>query len=374
MLGEPHSVVVAGIRGDLADPAAAQVHIFNPWDTRVAFDNDPLAFNVANNGYETWVPFDQFAADFAEIAGAGQANWRVLHLPAQTALAQSLAGGRRRPPPRGTRAVAAEADGADTGRWPDPPAPVVGARQRNARGRSAGGGGQRTVSARSASASLARVPRAGGRRRPPARGTRAFEAEADGADTVRWPDPPAPVVRALQRMPRALNAAVVEIASAVVGATMERVMSDEGDVTWELDQLRGYKHPNDVAPSPLPPASDATPIRLTDWPKGEIGFGVTDEISAGFEINWQYNGKSVGNVLISNIATNDAVGWGLSVKAKIMDDNIVYPRDNPSFAALRIRFEYHFRGPPLVSDKIAIRDVRLFGDGTYSDEGRWEQT
>ena len=125
-----------------------------------------------------------------------------------------------------------------------------------------------------------------------------------------------------------------------------------------------------VRPQPIPPA---THRRLTDWPAVDVGFLVKDRISAGFEINWQYNGRSVGNVLISNIATNDAIGMGLVVKAKIMDDNIVYPRSNPTFAALRVRFEYRFthyvRG-----DKIAIRDIRLFGDGTYSDDGRWEQT
>jgi hypothetical protein len=167
--------------------------------------------------------------------------------------------------------------------------------------------------------------------------------------------------------------AAVTIASTIAGAVMERLANNEGDITWELDQLRGYKHPNDTAPSPMPPTSDAKPIRLTGWPSVEVGFLVTDKISAGFEINWQYNGRSVGNVLISNIATNDAAGMGLVVKAKIMDDNIVYPRNNPTFAALRVRFEYRFthfvRG-----DIIAIRDIRLFGDGTYSDDGRWEQT
>jgi hypothetical protein len=122
----------------------------------------------------------------------------------------------------------------------------------------------------------------------------------------------------------------------------------------------------------MPPAQNGPVIRLTDWPYGEIGVLVTDRISAGFEINWQHNGKSVGNVLISNVATNDAIGWGLSVKAKIMDDNIVYPRSNPTFAALLVRFEYRFTSA-LTRDRIAIRDVRLFGDGTYTVDGRWEQ-
>lgn len=293
IVGAPHAVVVAGIRGSLDDPAKTEVKVLNPWDLRVSFDNDPVEFHPANSGQEAWLPFETFASDFGNMAEPGYGNWRILHLPASSASAQALA-------------------------------------------------------------SIEPV-------------------NVDDPNRIRLLPPPPPVVRDLS-VSRAQEAGTaVAIASTIAGAVMERLANNEGDITWELDQLRGYKHPNDIAPSPMPPSSDATPIRLTDWPSVEVGFLVTDEISAGFEINWQYNGRSVGNVLISNIATNDAIGMGLVVKAKIMDDNIVYPRDKPTFAALRIRFEYRFthyvRG-----DKIAIRDIRLFGDGTYSDSGRWEQT
>ncbi len=295
IVGAPHAVVVAGIRGKLDAPESAEVKILNPWDTRVAFDNDPIDFHPENNGYEDWLPFADFATDFGNMAEADYGNWRILYLPAERATAQSLA------------AVASD-------------------------------------------------------------GT-----EVDDPYQIRLLPPPAPVVRDLSMARAQDGGAAVAIASTVVGAVMERLASNEGDITWELDQLRGFKHPNDAAPSPMPPANDARPIRLDDWPAVEVGFLITDRISAGFEINWQYNGRSVGNVLISNIATNDAIGMGLVVKAKIMDDNIVYPRSNPTFAALRIRFEYRFTHY-VKGDKIAIRDIRLFGDGTYSDDGRWEQT
>ncbi|UXY14501.1 hypothetical protein N8I74_14410 [Chitiniphilus purpureus] len=191
------------------------------------------------------------------------------------------------------------------------------------------------------------------------------------AEPVRLPPPPEPLVQQQQLESRPLSGGAIEIASAVVGAVMERLVNNEGDITWELDQLRGMKHPNDAAPNPLPAAHNGPTIRLTDWPAFTNHLG--DEISAGFEINWQYNGQSVGNVLISNVATNDAVGWGLSVKAKIMDDNIVYPRDNPTFAALKVRFEYRFTRT-IGSDLIAIRDVHLFGNGRYNLSSRWEQS
>jgi hypothetical protein len=301
IVGAPHAVVVAGIRGDLDDPAAARVKVLNPWDTRVAFDNDPVAFNPANAGYEDWLSFEDFAADFGNMAAADYGNWRVLHLPEAAASAQSLAA---------AGADAMQAHGA--------------------------------------------------------------EAEADDKSAFHMPPPPPPVARA-QGHARALDGGTTAaVVSTIAGAVMERLANNEGDITWELDQLRGYKHPNDVAPSPMPPSQDGPVIRLTDWPYGEIGFLVTDRISAGFEINWQHNGKSVGNVMISNVSTNDAIGWGLSVTAKIMDDNIVYPRSNPTFAALRVRFEYRFTSA-LTRDRIAIRDVRLFGDGTYTVDGRWEQ-
>lgn len=301
IVGAPHAVVVAGIRGDLNDPAATQVKVLNPWDTRVAFDTDPVAFHPGNGGYEDWLSFADFAADFGNMAQPDYGNWRVLHLPEAAATAQSL---------RGRRATAFNAP--------------------------------------------------------------AEEGQADDDQVFELPPPPPPVVRELSHTRALDGGATVAIVSTIAGAVMERLVNNDGDITWELDQLRGYKHPNDIAPSPMPASSDGPVIRLTDWPWVDVGFLVKDRISAGFEINWQHNGKSVGNVLISNVATNDAIGWGLTVKAKIMDDNIVYPRANPTFAALRVRFEYRFTHL-VKGDKIAIRDIRLYGDGTYSDDGRWEQ-
>jgi len=182
---------------------------------------------------------------------------------------------------------------------------------------------------------------------------------------------PAPAPRIQQPESEALAApVVVPIVSTIVGATMTRVMNNSGDITWELDQMRGLKHPNDQAPATPAPFQDGPAIRLTDWPKFDVG-GV-DEISAGFEIAWQHNGTSLGNVQISNVATNDAVGWGLHVKAQIMDDNIVYPRNNPQFAALRIRLDYRFSAV-VGSDRLAYRIVHLFANGSYNLQGDWTQ-
>ncbi len=91
IVGAPHAVVVAGIKGKLDDPKASKVKILNPWDTRIAFDNDPIEFHPANNGYEDWLPFADFAADFGDIAQPDYGNWRILHLPATAATAATAA-------------------------------------------------------------------------------------------------------------------------------------------------------------------------------------------------------------------------------------------------------------------------------------------
>ncbi len=90
IVGAPHAVVVAGIRGDLEDANATQVKILNPWDTRLAFDSDPIDFHPANNGYEDWLPFADFAADYGDMAQPDYGNWRILHLPVDAVQSQSL--------------------------------------------------------------------------------------------------------------------------------------------------------------------------------------------------------------------------------------------------------------------------------------------
>ena len=86
VVGAPHAVVVSGLRGDPEDPASCEVKVLDPWDTRVAFDDDPIDFHPANNGYARWQPFEEFASDFGDIAKFDKdltytGNWRVLWLP-----------------------------------------------------------------------------------------------------------------------------------------------------------------------------------------------------------------------------------------------------------------------------------------------------
>jgi uncharacterized protein YycO len=194
-------------------------------------------------------------------------------------------------------------------------------------------------------------------------------AMSAGATDDDMPLPPPPPPRA-----RAMDAGVVEIASAIAGATMQLLSNSDGNITWELMQLKGLKHPNDKAPDPMPPFHDAKTITLDGWPWLEALDG--DRISASFIVDWQYNGQSLGNVQISETATNHALLRHLHVRADVMDDAKVYKSlakggaDN--IAALRIRLHYQFTRP-LLSDSVAIVDLHLFGDGTYEQDFRWTQ-
>jgi hypothetical protein len=161
---------------------------------------------------------------------------------------------------------------------------------------------------------------------------------------------------------------IIPIVAAVVGATFTRLLNNTGDVSWELDQMNGLKHPNDQAPANPAPFQDGPVIRLTDWPKtGGLG-----SIFAGFEVRWQHNGTSLGNISITNVSVSDAMAWGLIVKARIINDSIVYPRSAPRFAGLRIRFEYRFTHT-VFSDRLAYREIQLFGNGAYNMTGDWTQ-
>jgi hypothetical protein len=167
--------------------------------------------------------------------------------------------------------------------------------------------------------------------------------------------------------------AVVPIVTAIVGATMTRILNNEGDVSWELDQLKGIKHPDD---DPKRSGSEnfrtiVTPV--TGWPKVKGGIheieALADEIYADFEMEWQCNGHSLGNLAIKNTHTNDAVGHGLEIHATINDDSTVYEDDQ---AALRVSFNYRFTRS-VGSDAVAIRDFTLYADGTLHEEPRWTQ-
>jgi len=173
-------------------------------------------------------------------------------------------------------------------------------------------------------------------------------------------------------MPSTHPMQVAEIASEIAGAIMTRILDNQGDISWELDQLQGLKHP-DNNPTNAGTATYATTTITVSGPRASTVFGL-DKIYADFELTFQHNGQSLGNIQITTLRANDAAGAGLAVKANIMDEANSYarPPNTGRFAAIKVRFHYRFTSP-VYGDLIAITDFVLYGDGTYDQRFRWTQ-
>lgn len=173
--------------------------------------------------------------------------------------------------------------------------------------------------------------------------------------------------------PRALAApAVLPIVSAIVGASMTRILNNSGDVSWELDQLQGLKHvDNNAANAGATSYQDKTVA--INGPHAWLGGGL-DHIYVDTEISFQHNGRSLGNVQIAVVHSNDALGAALEVKAQIMDDANAYSRPPATdrFAAIKVRIHYRFSFT-VGGDYIWIDDITLYGDGTHARRQRKTQ-
>lgn len=162
----------------------------------------------------------------------------------------------------------------------------------------------------------------------------------------------------------AVPAAVVPIATTILGATMSRVLSNEGDIKWELDQMQGLKHVGNNAANAGSGSYQDKTVTISGPRAWTTIF--KDNIGVDTEIVFQYNGRSLGNVQVSIVRTNDAVAAGLTVKENINDDANAYSRaGGTSFAAIKVRIHYRFTFT-FGGDYIYIDDITLYGDGTYS--------
>jgi V8-like Glu-specific endopeptidase len=204
--------------------------------------------------------------------------------------------------------------------------------------------------------------------KPLVRAASAGAVQSYGASTTRMQqqkqDKRQPTAKPLQA------AVVVPAVATIAGTVLTRILDNSGDIKWELDQLKGLKHPHDDPKN----AGTAPYVNgKLDIPGPIIENGFTDQIYANFEIKWQYNGHSLGNMTITPIQTNDAIAWGLTVKALINDDANAYPsKSGGECAAIQIRFTYVF-DRILLSDRIYIYDFTLHGDGTFDYSGSWTQ-
>ncbi len=192
---------------------------------------------------------------------------------------------------------------------------------------------------------------------------------ANANETCR---PNTPDLAAGQGVAKSMQA--VEIASAIVGATMSRILDNEGDVHWELDQLQGLKHIGDY-PSNAGTAGYQNKTLKIAGPVASTALGF-DKIYVDCEVVFQYNGRSLGNIQVSVVNNSDAMGGSLTVKENIMNDANTYttvPATSARFAAVKLRFHYRFGWTWPHDDWIAITDLTLYGNGSYDIRRRWTQ-
>lgn len=219
----------------------------------------------------------------------------------------------------------------------------------------------------------------------------------EGRTINRNTTPPAGYAMAASRALQGSPARRRRTSTAMVAGELlkERIIDGADDVEWDLEQFKGIKHPNDVAPATVAPFQWAPTIAIRDWERGMIM-----DCGADFDVKFQYNGTAVGNVEITNVGFDDSYAWKLKVKATITGDNGVYdnrgaapvlvdsqlrpllradntpaaadPARQPC-AALRIRIEFNFTQWPAGGAHKGIVDLVIFGDGTHARWGRWVQ-
>jgi hypothetical protein len=162
------------------------------------------------------------------------------------------------------------------------------------------------------------------------------------------------------------------IAAAGLGwSVFKGIMDNDGDIRWKLDRMEGAKYPNDDEKKYKNVGIWKTQVVKVDSFYDQYGI---DEISATFNLSFKYNGQAVGYIDIDNIKTNDALGWSLEVEAKIMVDPNNYFNKGSSDPISMIEVKFHFRFIMTVgSDKIWTDHYKLYGDGTYSNVGKWTQ-
>ena len=97
---------------------------------------------------------------------------------------------------------------------------------------------------------------------------------------------------------------------------VERLLVDEGDLKYELDQVRGMKFPGDD-----PRNAGTTPSQKTVTVQGPHYKALyLDDIFADLRIDFDYDGRAVGNITMQGDRNSGAAGKGLLVRARVSDE------------------------------------------------------
>jgi V8-like Glu-specific endopeptidase len=350
IVGAPHAVVLAGIRGNLDDAAACEVKILNPWDVRVSFDSDPIDFNPPNHGYEAWLPFADFAADFGNMAEDDYGNWRVLHLPATAASAQSLSRRSRAQsmrlrlarPPAPVRAMSAEAGEPTAAEPAQPAAPSL---QPIEPSRVAGTRMQRLIG--EAGPSRFRLDQLEGMKSP-----------SGQAETM----PPSSSVAPAKAQSATGNGNGDGASNGNHVSNGSAAGKANGNGNGHANgNANGNGNGNGAASTAAPEApSGDIQIALDDWPALEDA-----PTPLPLFLQFSADGGAVGEVQI-DVGDPADLPYGVDVVARIED----FADPEPGIAALKVRVDYRFRGLPEASpDAFVVLCLR--GDGQFERENGW---
>ena len=134
----------------------------------------------------------------------------------------------------------------------------------------------------------------------------------------------------------------------------------EGDIHVKLARMEGAKLPGDDEQYKNGVWNKKT-VRIYERVTNNLG----DEISAKFDLSFKYNSNGVGYIDMDHVQSNDAVGWGLHVEAKLMADPNTYTSNNggQDMAMVEITFNYRFTRS-IGSDVIKVKRLKVYGDGT----------
>jgi hypothetical protein len=172
---------------------------------------------------------------------------------------------------------------------------------------------------------------------------------------------------------QALGRTIVSARSPIPRTTLERISDSSHDVEWTLENLSGLKFPHN---SPRH-AGTGDFSQARDTVEGQHARIGDQEVWADFDIEWEYNGRSLGNLSMQNVrahGTNLITSRpSLSFTAHIQDVAQVYRSQvnpgAPTCAAIRINVEWRFSSNG--NDAVAMTYVTVYGDG--SADQHWTQ-
>ncbi len=168
---------------------------------------------------------------------------------------------------------------------------------------------------------------------------------------------------------QAMAGPAAAVGGAIAGIAINRIEDKQGAISWHLDQWSGPKWPWNRSQS-AGTGSWQHHTTFVEGPRTTTLAGTS--FGADFEIEWDSNGSSISNIVISTVGTDDWAIASLDVQARIVDEpnTFTFPPDTTPVAAIHVRFDYHFH-LHLQSDRFCITNFTLYGNGQTGATYDW---